>query len=141
MDGQAVAYVCDGQTFAEWFSGPLSENGLLELLFADGPHLRASLSDPHPARSGERSDSCQRGIDMNPRVYDYIVYIVDAGSAGCVLAVFSLYGHHLDDVVVKLGQTLVEACQATAIGSRELREVSIGHLPMADNAFQRYVAV
>jgi hypothetical protein len=30
---------------------------------------------------------------MNPRVYDYIVYIVDAGSAGCVLTVFSLCSH------------------------------------------------
>jgi hypothetical protein len=46
-DGHALAYVCDGQTMAEWFSGTLSSDGTLEVTNKDGAHLHATLTSEH----------------------------------------------------------------------------------------------
>lgn len=41
---KALAYVCDGGQVAEWFRGPVAEDGSLELISANGWTLRALIN-------------------------------------------------------------------------------------------------
>lgn len=53
----------------------------------------------------------------------------------------SPHRNQLRDILVKLRQTFVEGGEPTAPFAGQLRKVSVGHLPMADDSFHRCVEI
>lgn len=49
--------------------------------------------------------------------------------------------YQIDDIIVQLCQALIERDQPTLPSTSELRKISIGDLPMPDDATQRNIAV